>query len=395
MRYLTSSGVVAAARRGCHVVGLVAALLGSTPVPTRAHHSAAPHFDLDKTVVLKGVVTKFEFVNPHAYVYFDVRGADGGVAPWRCELAARVALMRLGWTVDLFPAGRQVTFKGAPARREERVCMLTSFVGEDGVEIARMEDVTRLRPTTRVAVAATVQPGARAARLPNGKPNLMGPWVAQFGPGRGRPGGPAGGPGGRPGGAGGPARPGGPGRGPVGPGGRPEPTEAGALAAEKYDQRFDDPAIKCNPANILFGWTHDQHVNEIVQRDDEIVLQYGYMDFVRTIHMNAAHPTAIGPTTAGHSTGTWAGDVLVVDTIGFAPSVLIPISGVMHSARMHVVERFSVDPDAHTLTRTYQVDDPLYLKAPYTGADVMLLSREPFVPYNCVELSGKNNLRSK
>ena len=129
--------------------------------------------------------------------------------------------------------------------------------------------------------------------------------------------------------------------------------------------------------------------------DAEIVLQYGYMDFVRTIHMNASHPTAIAPTTAGHSTGTWDGDLLVVDTVGFAPGVLIPISGVMHSDRMHVVERFSVDPNAHTLTRAYRVEDSLYLTAPYTGTDVMLLSKEPFVPYNCVELSGRNNLRPR
>ena len=370
---------------------LVAVLAGSFVMPATAHHSAAPHFDLDKTIVLNGVVTKFEFVNPHAYVYFNVRGADGTATPWRCELAARVALMRLGWTVDLFPVGRNVTIKGAPARREENVCMLTSFAGENGVEIGRNDDVTRLGPTAPVAAAGAIASDSRPARLASGRPNLKGPWVAQFGPGRGRPGGPPGGPGGgRPGGPGGPGR-----GGPGGPGGRPEPTAAGTIAAEKYDQRFDDPAIKCNPANILFGWTHDQHVNEIVQKDDDVILQYGYMDFVRTIHMNAAHPRNITPTTAGDSTGRWEGDTLVVDTIGFAPSVLIPISGMMHSDQMHVVERFTVDPVAKTLTRQYQAEDPLYLKTPYAGSDVMLLSSEPFVPYNCVELSGKNNLRPR
>ena len=387
---LTESRALTAGELASRRVLLVATLVGGFAASAGAHHSAAPHFDLEKSVVLNGIVTKFEFVNPHAYVYFDVRGADGTLAPWRCELAARVALIRLGWTIDLFPVGRKVTIKGAPARREDNVCMLTSFVREDGVEIGRNDDVTRLGSTSPVTVASATQPGSRPARLANGLPNLKGPWVAQFGPGRGRPGGPPGGPDGRPGGAGGPGR-----GGPGGPGGRPEPTAAGALAAEKYDQRFDDPAIKCNPANILFGWTHDQHVNEIVQKDNEIVLQYGYMDFVRTIHMNAAHPSTITPTTAGHSVGRWEGDVLVVDTVGFAPSVLIPISGVMHSDQMHVIERFSVDPDRKTLTRAYQAEDPLYLKSPYTGTDVMLLSNEPFVPYNCVELSGRNNVRPR
>jgi hypothetical protein len=54
-----------------------------------------------------------------------------------------------------------------------------------------------------------------------------------------------------------------------------------------------------------------------------------------------------------------------------------------------------VDPVAKTLTRTYQAEDPLYLKTPYTGTDVMTLSDEPAEPYRCVELSGKNNIRPK
>ena len=389
----SASRTPAAAVLACRRVLIAATLVVGFAASAAAHHSAAPHFDLEKTVVLDGVVTKFEFVNPHAYVYFDVRGTDRAMVPWRCELASRTSLIRLGWTLDLFTAGRKITVKGAPARREANVCMLTSFVRDDGVEIARNDDVTKLSSSRPTAIARAGEAGPRPARLADGHPNLKGPWVAQFGPGRGRPGGPGGPGGGRPGGPGGPGR-GAPGRGgPGGRGGGPEPTAAGELAGQKYDQRFDDPAIKCNPGNILFGWTHDQHVNEIVQKSGEIILQYGYMDFARTIHMNAAHPKQIAPTTGGHSTASWDGDVLVVDTIGFAPGVLIPISGLMHSDQLHVVERFSVDPDAKTLAREYRAEDPLYLKSPYTGRDVMILSNEPATAYNCVELSGKNNLR--
>ena len=85
----------------------------------------------------------------------------------------------------------------------------------------------------------------------------------------------------------------------------------------------------------------------------------------------------------------------MVDTIGFKPSTLIPINGTMHSAGMHVVERFSVDNAEGVLTREYRADDALFLKAPYIGRDQMKLSEEPYVPYNCVELSGKNNIRPK
>jgi hypothetical protein len=82
-----------------------------------------------------------------------------------------------------------------------------------------------------------------------------------------------------------------------------------------------------------------------------------------------------------------------VDTIGFAPGVLMPMSGAMHSGQMHVEERFEFDPSANTLTRSFRAEDPAYWKTPYTGRDAMLLSKEPYLSYNCKELSGKNNQR--
>jgi hypothetical protein len=272
---------------------------------------------------------------------------------------------------------------------------MNSFVRENGQEISRSEDLTKNGANPLATLAGVNREKARPARLANGHPNLQGPWVGVGGPdGRGplnR------GIGGAPGPAGEEGKKGSPGRGP-GRGGppRPEETPAGALAAKNYDQPFDDPAIKCDPANILFGWVHDRHVNDIIQNDDEITMKYGYMDFVRNVHMNMSeHPKKITPSRGGHSIGKWDGDVLVVDTVGFSPGVLIPIVGVMYSDQMHVAERFTMDPAAKTLTRTYRADDPLYLKGPYTGQDVMALSDEPYVRYNCVELSGKNNIRSK
>jgi hypothetical protein len=184
-----------------------------------------------------------------------------------------------------------------------------------------------------------------------------------------------------------------------GPGGRgggspPQPSDAGIAAAKGYEQPYDDPAIQCDIANILFGWTHDENVNEIIQTSSAITLKYGYMDFVRTVHMDIQeHPKNLPLTRGGHSIGKWDGDTLVVDTVGLKAGVLIPINGVMYSDRAHVIERFTLDAQAHTLTREYTLEDPLYLKQPYTGRDVMSASTEPYTPYDCVELSGDNNKR--
>ncbi len=57
------------------------------------------------------------------------------------------------------------------------------------------------------------------------------------------------------------------------------------------------------------------------------------------------------------------------------------------------MERFHYDADSKELTRDYVIEDPLYLNSPYTGQDKQGISAEPYVPFNCTELSGKNNLR--
>ena len=168
----------------------------------------------------------------------------------------------------------------------------------------------------------------------------------------------------------------------------------GIAAAKGYEQPYDDPAIKCDIANIIFGWTHDQNINEISGSGNTLTFKYGYMDFVRTIHMAGEHPKNPPLTRGGHSTGRWDGDALVVDTVALAPSVLIPMAGTMLSDKAHIVERFTLEAGGGQLIRNYVVEDPLYLKQPHSGSDVMVASKEPYMPYECVELSGNNNKRS-
>jgi hypothetical protein len=115
------------------------------------------------------------------------------------------------------------------------------------------------------------------------------------------------------------------------------------------------------------------------------VLEYGQFGFTRTIHMDRdTHPASIAPSRAGHSIGRWEGDVLVVDTIGFAPGVLSP--PVMHGAELHVVERFSLDPAASTLTREYVADDPVHFTGRYEGGDSLQVADVPYAPDPCKEL---------
>jgi hypothetical protein len=163
-------------------------------------------------------------------------------------------------------------------------------------------------------------------------------------------------------------------------------TEAGQAAADAFrGGTTDNPRMRCETTSILFDWTFDGPVNRITQSGDTITLEYGQLGFTRTIHMNAEHPATIEPSRAGHSTGRWENDVLVVDTIGFAPGFLNP--PIANSEQLHVVERFTLDPNAMTLTREYTATDPVYYTDQYTGRDTIGVADLPYAPDACAELT--------
>jgi hypothetical protein len=164
-----------------------------------------------------------------------------------------------------------------------------------------------------------------------------------------------------------------------------ELTETGEKAASSF-ARDDNPRFRCETTSILFDWTFDGPVNRITQSNDTIVLQYGQFGLKRTVFMNLkTHPAGIKPSRTGHSIGRWEGDVLVVDTVGFLPGVLN--APVRHSDKLHVVERFTLDPKTMALTRKYEADDPVYLKGKYSNEDTIYPADASYSPERCEDLT--------
>ena len=335
-------------------------LLGASTSPG-AHHGSTPHFDRDDIVRVRGVVSELRFVNPHAFVYFDVVDASGQNAEWRCELTGATALRRGGWTPETLVPGQQIEISGARARREDNACLMDSIVLRDGTVLSNEQ--IRMFGARPVAHPADVE--SRPRYVENGQPNLSGAWVSRVGGGTGG----------------------------ILTNGEPEPNAAGLAAAENFDVRFDNPVIRCESGNIISDWYRQSHVNDIQQYDDRIVIRYGYLDMVRTIYLNAEHPPNITPSVAGHSIGRWDDDALVVDTIGLTERALIPLRSLMMSDQAHVVERIHYDAENRTLNRDFTVEDPLYLAKPYSGRNVSDIASETYQTFNCVDLSGDNNRR--
>jgi hypothetical protein len=85
-------------------------------VPMWAQHAFAAEFDASKPVKFTGTVTKMEWINPHAWIRIDVKGADGTVTPWMIEAAAPNSLLRRGFTKASLLAGTEIVIEGFQAK---------------------------------------------------------------------------------------------------------------------------------------------------------------------------------------------------------------------------------------------------------------------------------------
>ena len=90
-------------------LGLLAAL---TAKPVVAHHAFGAEFDAKRPVKFKGVVTKMVWVNPHAWIYVDVKKADGSVDEWMVEAGTPNTLLRRGFTKQSLQPGTEITVDG-------------------------------------------------------------------------------------------------------------------------------------------------------------------------------------------------------------------------------------------------------------------------------------------
>ncbi len=380
---------------------LAAVLLGALAGLAQAHHGIS-NWDLNKDITITGRLTEIELINPHSWIHLEVRGADGRTAAWKCEMRSVNALRRSGWTREMFRIGTTITVTGSPERRKPNQCYLATILFADGSSMDRYGQ-------RQLAVAqAAPAPARRAMRTADGRPNLAGEWAAEqrvMSDPRGqlgtlvplseaagmKPGDLPGGQGAFPGARGTPASLA---ADPVKAAwDRPIPvqlTARGRQAVQAFDPAStDNPRLRCEPTSILFDWTFDSVVNRIEQAPARITLRYGHMDLVREIHLDRrAPPAGHTPSRAGYSVGRWEGDVLVVETTGFAPGVLNADSRILHGTRLKIVERFALDATGTRLTRSFVAEDPEYFAGTWSGTDVVLPADVSYAPYACRDPGG-------
>ena len=103
-------------------------------VSARAHHSTAM-YDTQNPVTITGKVTRFQWTNPHAFVYLEVTDDSGKVVEWEVEMMSLNHLRSYGWTSRTVKPGETITATGAPARSGAPSMIANRMKLPDGREI--------------------------------------------------------------------------------------------------------------------------------------------------------------------------------------------------------------------------------------------------------------------
>jgi hypothetical protein len=98
--------------------GLSLAALALSVAPAFAHHSFEAEYDGNKTATLTGIVTKVDWVNPHAYIFINTKDDAGATKEIRFELGPPYALVRGGWKKDTVKIGDKITIEGAALAKD-------------------------------------------------------------------------------------------------------------------------------------------------------------------------------------------------------------------------------------------------------------------------------------
>ena len=293
-----------------------------------AHHSGAM-FDSGTTITFEGVVTRYEWRNPHVFIGVETTEASGESVEWEIEADGIPLLTPLGWTAETLRPGDRVIVSASPAWDPARKAAIgRDIVKEDGTVLISNAEFAR----ERVSVESTgVAEDLSGQWLPR--------WIDMGQIVRGRFTWPL--------------------------------TEQGEAAAARYaDDPFDrstNPQMVCVPTAAPMIMMYPT-VDAIEVRDDRVTFNIDWMSVERTVYLDGrSHPENGEPTVQGHSIGYWEDDTLVVDTVNFAENAMGNTFGLPSGPDKHVVERFSLNEDNTRLIYEFVLDDPTYLAAPVTG----------------------------
>jgi hypothetical protein len=295
------------------VVALTATVMCGAPA--LSHHSMA-FFDQTREILIEGTVARFDWVNPHMYLYIETESPAGETVVIQGEGLGITQALVDGLDRDALRPGMPIVVRANPNRggfgKQIRVLDVTTEDGEIHPFYAANMRTRRLTPAdslegrwapTRAALGAAFGALARFPLTP----------------------------------------------------------EARAI----QEEMLADGLCYAEPTPVLSIF---DEMRSIELGEDEVVLHFDNTgdQVIRAVHMGAEHPADLQPSRHGHSVGRWDGDTLVIDTIGFEPNPSGLGLSVPSSPGKHTVERLTLTEDRTRLRYEVTVEDPMYLTEPAT-----------------------------
>jgi len=313
-----------------------------TSPAAHSHHSAAALYDLSRVVTVEGSVSRYEWANPHVYVYLEQTTDFGDTIEWEIWALPPSVMRRLGWDRDSIAVGDSLGVSGHPARYRSGKSLFPLSIQRNGVTLYEQGDSIRRLSTPGG------DPDAPARALDGTWETLLNlPLILSL----------------------------------------VEPkfalTDKGATAAKNFDDATMNPAVDCIPHSAPLLMI-DPDAKRIVTQGDVILIEGGYGgEVLRTVRLGAVDNDGASPSIQGHSVGRWEGRTLVIDTTHFADHRQgNTYSGVPSGEQKHLVERLTVNEDGKGLTYRFELSDPEYLLEPVTG-EVQYRPGRDFEHYEC------------
>jgi hypothetical protein len=315
---------------------LVLVVLSALAPNVPAHHSPVA-FDGEKIIRLDGVVSRFDWTNPHVYIYVETEDATGQTVEWQLESDWTNDLIRAGWTAESLHPGDRIRVQAHPAHNARlRYANLISLQKDDGTVLASWDLGER-----------------DTLSAPSSASGLAGRWLPDQGfPAFFRT-------------------------------SAERVNSDGAHAQEVYREE-DNPGVQCTP-HPLPTRLGMPHVNEIAIHDDRVIIASESDPEPRVVYTDGrVHPAGGEPGPRGYSIGYWDGDALNIDTALFSPNLRGNGFKIPSSSQKRLLERYELSEDGSELRLNYVLKDPVYFEADVSGTFIWRYAPDlDLIPYSC------------
>ena len=292
-----------------------------------AHHSPSA-YDLKKVVTITGAVTRYQWANPHVYIYIEQTTDTGEKVEWEIEGAPPSIMRRVGLGRDSLKIGDVLSVKGYPAKNPQNKDLFPYLVQRGDQTLLSLADFTKLGAPADAGKAAGIDGQWSMAVNPRAFGASASPPASKL-------------------------------------------TPKGADALKHFDEKTA-PTSNCIPSPAPSALITPDLVR-ITVGDGVITIETEAEGSRRTVYMNERSHENARPSIQGHSIGRWEGQTLVVDTTHFAYHGSGNGggngigAGLPSSTQKHLIERFTLSADGKSVAYEFEATDPEYLLEPRKG----------------------------